>query len=463
MKLLQAARLSRLGDASTGLDKQDLDCQRYAELGSHEITHVCADSDVSGDTDPWTRPQLGPYLSDPQLVGTYDGIVASHVDRLARSTVHFMRLLHWADEHHKTIITTGEQGIDFSTPVGKLLGYIISWLGEQELAAIKRRSIATQRYLKDNDFLVGRPPWGYKIIDKGDHKGLAVDEDLKPYLRGMIDRALAGDTLNSICQWLDDSGIKPPRKKPWHPKSISQILHNPVLMGRRKNSSGKTDLSFDGLLSSNEFNALQTSLDNRPTRRGPVSSTTAMLTGVAVCASCGGPMYRFRAKTKRKDGTSNINTYYRCKGTDRNPSRCRNMVPLADLDAWVDEWFTGDAFGNTEIVERIILPGTGHEDDIASVEQDIRELDLDSPDFDSRLAALRTERSRLIALPTEPDQTIERPTGVLVKDLWPTLSAQQKRSYLLAGSTKVHASKDDMWITGDPRVLASTLRAITGI
>src|SRR5215467_3720438 len=99
MRLLQAARLSRLDDASTGLDKQDLDAQTYARLGGHEIIGTAADSDVSGDTDPWSRPQLGPWLTKTELVAQYDGIVASHVDRLARSTIHFMRLLQWADEH----------------------------------------------------------------------------------------------------------------------------------------------------------------------------------------------------------------------------------------------------------------------------------------------------------------------------------------------------------------------------
>ena len=83
---------------------------------------------------------------------------------------------------------------------------------------------------------------------------------------------------------------------------------------------------------------------------------------------------------------------------------------------------------------------------------------MDAPDFDQQLANLRAERNRLRALPSEPARVDERLTGVLVRDHWITLDDAGKRAYLLAGDTKVHASRTDRWITGNPYRLIGALR-----
>src|SRR6266516_2723171 len=96
MKLLHAARLSRLGDASTGLDKQDDVSRRYPIIGDHEIAGTAADADVSGGVSPWKRPELGPWLTDPELIAQYDGIVASALD--------LAQLRDWAEDNGKQLI-----------------------------------------------------------------------------------------------------------------------------------------------------------------------------------------------------------------------------------------------------------------------------------------------------------------------------------------------------------------------
>jgi site-specific DNA recombinase len=439
MRLLQAARLSRVGEAATGLEKQDLDAQGYASMGGHTIVGTAADTDVSGDTDPWARPQLGPWLSDPALIAQYDGIVASHVDRLARSTVHFMRLLHWADEHGKTVITVGEQGIDFSSPMGKLLGYIISWLGEQELAAITRRNVATQHWLKDNGYLVGRPSFGYVAVAKGDHKTLEPDPVLVPYVREMVERYLRGDTLMTICKWLDDEHVSAPNRGHWAPNSVSRILRNPILTGRRKDASGKTILRVEPVIDAATWRQLQHKLSTNPRRRA-TASATGLLTNILLCGKCGGVMYlRSSTSTTRKSGKRYVYQYYRCHGTAREPSACKNMIPLPDIESWVADQMTGDVIGRQELVETVVIPGHSHDDEIEQVEQDFRDLDMGSPDFDTRLAALRAERQRLQALPSVPDQTLTQRTGVTIADHWNALDTAGKRDYLLSSGAQVHA------------------------
>lgn len=437
-KLLQAARLSRLGDASTGLEKQDLECQQYATIGGDEIIATAADTDVSGDVAPWLRPKLGPWLNDPELIDSYDGIIASHIDRLSRNTIHFMRLLQWADEQGKVIITTGEQGIDFSTPVGKLLGYIISWLGEQELAAIKRRSADTQKWLKDNDYLVGRFPYGYRAVPSGDHKTLEPDPEQAPRVREMAEMYLAGNSLTQICEHLDAQDVKPPRGIIWSQQSVSQILRNPGMTGKRKDASGRIVLRYPAILDTATQKKVIAKMDAAPTRRGAATGDTALLTGILKCGKCKRNMYRI----KTRDGF-----FYRCAGTAREPSTCRNMLELADMDSRVSNSVM-ETYGGSPHLIVTDIPGDGHDAELEDVKAelaDLPNLGLSDDEEDAERRRLRAERDQIAALPNEPARRERRPdpSGKTVADVWLPADTAGRRQWLITNKWTVAAHRDD--------------------
>ena len=150
-------------------------------------------------------------------------------------------------------------------------------------------------------------------------------------------------------------------------------------------------------------------------------------------------MYRHRSYSQRKDGTRLHNLYYRCTGTDKAPSRCRNSIPLDDVEAFVNLWFTEDGpFARTEIVETVVVNGADHSAELAEIDADLRALDFDEPDWERKQKALITERNRLKALPAEPSRVEEHPTGKTVGEVWASLSDVAKRKYLIAAGVKVH-------------------------
>ena len=142
----------------------------------------------------------------------------------------------------------------------------------------------------------------------------------------------------------------------------------------------------------------------------------------------------------RKDGSKQYNLYYRCDGSLRDRSTCKNMIPLADADDWVSSWFTG-TIGHLELTERIVIPGHNHEGEIAEVAAEIRDLDLDDPDYLAKQAALMAERKRLKELPATPSEVVERPTGIAIGQHWADLDTAGRRVWLLERQVEVMAYK----------------------
>jgi site-specific DNA recombinase len=422
IRLLQVARLSRLNDDSSSLDKQDAQCQRWAEAYGHEIIATAADSNVSGKTDPFQRPELGPWLTEPQLIDSYDGIVAAKLDRFARSVRYWAHLLDWAKERGKVVVCV-EPYIDFSTPTGQLVGMVMSWLADQELAQITQRSNDTKLYLQENGYVTGKAPFGFRIVADRHHKSLEPDPVQAELVRQAVLMYLDGSSFYQIRDWLDER-CAAPQGKSWSAASISNLFRNPVLVGRRVDANGKTILKVEPILERKTWEVLQAKLSARAKTTGAMPK--ALLTGVAVCGLCGGPMYRLATTAKGKKYT-----YYRCHGDERNPSKCRNMIRLEELNAKVDRYVTS-TLGRWPRYETITIPGHGHDDEIAEVERDLRELDFDDPEFTTKQAALLAERKRLRELPMTPTRTEKRPTGDTVGQYWQTLEGDEaRRDYLM--------------------------------
>jgi hypothetical protein len=152
-------------------------------------------------------------------------------------------------------------------------------------------------------------------------------------------------------------------------------------------------------------------------------------------------MYALEGGNRRKDGTWVPIWYYHCYGPAGNGvSACRNMMRMAELDGAVGLWIN-KLMGDYKVIAVMRVPGRGHEDEIALVEQDIKELDLDDPGFDHNLATLRSERARLQSLPAEPGRVIERDIGQTVADYWAGLDVQGRRTFLMAGDVRLEVSK----------------------
>lgn len=443
-RVLVAARLSRVvrGRDQLSIERQDESARRYAAEAGDPEPILAADAGVSGSVSPFKRPALGRYLTDPELLGQWDEIVASAIDRLGRNARDLADLRAFAEDHGKRITILSPRlhwppaPDDFASG---LIWDVLARLAEIELRLTSKRYADTRAYLRERHSLIGKAPWGFRIIGTKAAKTLAPDPVKVPYLLGMIDRAIAGQTLLDIARWLDSENVKPRRGEQWEPVSVSRILRNESLYGVRKHN-GSVLLRHVGVINRDRFNELQSALDAKPTRRGPTRNEPAMLSDVLYCGKCQRVMHYRRMK----GGTGGTWIGYRCDGTAREPSTCRNMITARDIESWVDQWFTtsrergGFGYADVEIVETVNVPASGHAEEVAEIESEIRDLDLDAPDADRRFTELRAARAELLAMGTTLAHTEDRPTGVTLGEYWPTLTATEKRDYLRRAGVKVY-------------------------
>lgn len=439
MRLLHAARLSQdTGESQTGIDSRDKQVQQWAAANGHTIIHTAADK-KSGTVQPWNRPSLKPWVTEPQKIALYDGIVAAEFDRLSRGDkMSTNEIEKWAHDHGKMLITV--DGLVF--PSEGMEGAIWDFKARQshqEWLNTSKRYKRMQGHLRDSNFLVGKPAWFMQVAEKDNHKTLVPHPVNAEWARKAIERYLAGESYRQICKWLDCEGVKTVTGGTWSPVSLGQLLRNESLIGRRKDSSGKTILKHDPIISRETWDRLQAMLDQKASRKGVAPKQSAMLTSIAVCSLCGGPMYRIGSSYKLASGQTAKKEYYRCHGTDRDPSTCGLMVSLTTLDAWVSDRIMA-AYGAVLMTETVVIPGEGYTEEIAELERDIRELDLDDPQYDSRFASLRAERSRLKALPNRPTRTEKRETGKTIAQEWEALAEADRRPWML-GRFKVIVGK----------------------
>jgi len=287
-----------------------------------------------------------------------------------------------------------------------------------------------QEHLRSTKSFVGRPPFGYRIAGEAKSKTLEPDEAQADAIRAAVALYLGGKSLRYLCAYLDAEGIPTRRGGSWVPKTLSDVLRNPVLAGRRVDGKGRTVLKVPPILNPDTWARLQAELDRKAFKKGAARTGIDILCGVVVCAKCGGPMYRIRTQNIRKDGSKQYNVYYRCWGTATSPSRCANMYPLAELEERAERYMA-TTISRCPRYETITIPGHGHEEEIYEVERDLRELDFDDPDFTAKQVALLAERARLRALPSVPAFSERRATGDTIGEHWATLKTDaEKREFL---------------------------------
>src|SRR5215813_890958 len=435
MRLLLAARLSqkKTQTGDIGIETQDERGREWAEREGHSIVHVAADY-KSGRVAPWDRPNLKPWVTRPDLMQKYDGILAYKNDRLSRgSWDDETRIRQWASDNRKVLVI-----VDGPQWPPRDDGDFWAWTAqakqaEKEWEEIRERSMRARRALLEKGAHVGMvPSWAYTITgERYNHKAVPTEAG-KKYIPKIFQRIADGDSLAKVATWARSEGLGSGKISA---STIRKMINNRTYMGDRQfRFEGKTFVTeVDPVVDAKLWQQANDRLKNAPVgRRTPVSGNTALLTGCLFCPRCPrdgkhAPMYRIPAGRR-----PHVHYYYRCAGHYPERKGCGNMVDLAMTDWIVTQTLS---LASAAWKDLRLIKGENHDVEQAEIKLAIRDLGtqgLPDDEYDAQLAKLRAERDRIAALPNIPDHWEEVETGETVGQHFTRLDYEGQRAMLLA-------------------------------
>jgi DNA invertase Pin-like site-specific DNA recombinase len=155
MRVALYARVST-NDKGQDPEMQLRELREYCQRRGWSISGEYVDSGVSGAKD--SRPRLNELMLDANR-RRFDAVVVWKFDRFARSTSHLLKALETFQSLKVEFVSLTE-GIDTSTPVGKLVFTILGAVAEMERELIRERIRAGVRNARAKGKKLGRPTAG---------------------------------------------------------------------------------------------------------------------------------------------------------------------------------------------------------------------------------------------------------------------------------------------------------------
>ncbi|MBS4103963.1 recombinase family protein [Tsukamurella paurometabola] len=469
-RALIVTRLSKVTDVTTSPERQlqqcrDLIAQRgYLEVG------VAEDLDVSGAVDPFDRrrPQLSDWLNN--RAPEFDVVVVYRVDRLSRSVRYLQKLVAWAEDHGKIVVSATEPHFDMEMPFSAVIIALLGTVAQMELEAISDRNRSTAAFnIKAGRYRGGTPPWGYRVTDKH----LEVDPEQRGYILEAAQRVLSGEPLGRIAEDWNSRGIltvrdrfavsqgRKPKGLRWSKTVLEGQLTSRTLLGHSVHK-GSTVLSEDGsplqvaepILDRATLDQVAHELASRKTRKDPTKRTDSLLLRVIQC-DCGQPAYKLKGAVRRGVGDDtpcrrgvgdgpalSHPSRYRCSTQVHGKKWCGNgSVVQSDADQVVETLVLG-MLGESERLTRQWDPGSDHSVELSDAEDELRDLTsiigtgpyragtAARDQLDQRILLLSDRIDQLRQLAVKPSGWTWKGTGQLFSEWWAAASVIDRNVWL---------------------------------
>lgn len=382
-----------------GVDRQEQDDRAESERRGWSVAAVYTDNDVSASSGK-PRPAYDRMLADIQD-GLLDAVVVWDLDRLHRRPIELERFLEIADRHQLQLASVGGD-VDLSTPQGVMIARIKAAVARHEIDQMRRRLKRKMDQLAaTGQFHGGRRPYGYTP------DGMTVIPAEVAIIQECAARLLAGESFNEVVRDLNQRGVKTTSGVPWTRASVKTMLLSPRVAGLRQHRGEVIgDAAWPAILDRATWEAVRALLRD-PARRQPghVAGRRHLLSGIARCSACGGPM-----SVVHRPGRS---LAYACR--KGGCGKVRVAVPL--LDEFIERLLFA------RLAERQIGPLTTGED---------RSVATQIAQAEAHQAMLAVELGRNPAIRPEARVAALAEAGAHLDELY-ARQARQRRQSALAG------------------------------
>lgn len=277
-----------------GVGRQLADCRALAKSLRWTVAQEYVDNDLSAYTGK-ERPAFLQMLADLQE-GTCDAVLVYHLDRLTRRPIdleHFLAVIAAARVSHVRFVASG---MDLATGDGYLMARMLAAFAAEESTAKSRR---VRRKL-DDVAAAGRPHGGHQRPFGYESDKITVRESEAAVVCQIVARFIAGESLRSLCQWLDEQEVRTVSGNRWRSTTLRAILSSGRIAGLRDHRGQVVAPAvWDGLITLEDRDRVLVRFAEmkRSKRRAP---QRYLLSGMLRCGRCSGTLFASpRTRTRR--------------------------------------------------------------------------------------------------------------------------------------------------------------------
>lgn len=301
---------------------------------------------------------------------TFDLIVVHTYSRFFREAFEQEFYLRKLAKHNVKVVSITQPVGDENEPVHAMMRKVIALFDEYQSRENAKHVIRSMKENARQGFWNGATaPLGYRLVE-AERRGTKVKKRLdvdpveaecvrliyKLYLYGDGTSGALG--IKEVVKWLNRNGYRTRRGETFGIAAVHKILTNTVYIGewrfnvtssrtrQRKPDEEVVKIAVPAIIEPNVFDQIQTQLRARsPQAVAPrVTTGPILLTGLAVCATCGGAM-TLRTGTS---STGAVHRYYTCSTCARKgKSACKGRsIRMDKLDSLV----------TYSLVERLLDP-----------------------------------------------------------------------------------------------------------
>jgi site-specific DNA recombinase len=268
-----------------GVARQEEDCRRLAAQLGWTVAEVYVDNDLSAFSGK-RRPAYQRMLDD-LAERRRDAVLCYHLDRLTRRPIELEQFVTTLDAAgiRQVRFVTGDA--DLGTGDGLLVGRIMAAVAANESAAKSRR---VKRKLEQNA-QAGLPHGGFRRPFGYEDDKITVKPDEAKVIRALVARFLAGESLRSLCVWLDDSGVRTVGGGVWRSPTVRGLLRSGRIAGLREQRGEVVGTAaWPAIITAADRDRVLARMQEQ-TVTGRRTPRRYLLSGLLRCGRCGGKLF----------------------------------------------------------------------------------------------------------------------------------------------------------------------------
>lgn len=179
------------------------------------------------------RPEMLKMLGEIEK-NMYDAVLCMDMQRLGRGNMQEQGLILQTFKEHNTKIITLQKTYDLNDDFDEEYSEFEAFMSRKELKMINRRLQSGRlRSIEEGNYLSPLPPYGYNIKEGKHFRTLDPDEEQSSVVRLVFDMYVNKNMgYTNIARELNKLGYKSYTGKDWEPSIISNIIKNPVYIGK---------------------------------------------------------------------------------------------------------------------------------------------------------------------------------------------------------------------------------------